>query len=436
VTEREWREASDMRQATTSLAAILVAAGALRFLGVGAGMSYPVAPGEAAIVERAVGMMQAGTLHPGSFEQPALYVYVQFATAILRFMTGALSGEWRTLADAAPADFYVWGRAVTALMGTATVLLVYLIGLRWGTRPALLAAGLVTVMPLHVRESQLVHTGVPATFFVALALLLSLRGHEQPRAAAFALAGAAAGLAAATRYSSALALLLPLVAIWMTPATRPSRLAAALASVAAAAVAFLLASPYTILDLPGFLDGLAAVGSAAAGDRPASPLLAHLDALRRTMHWPAFVLLFGGVVFAGVRAARGPGRVRWTLALAFPFIYLWFAVRYQAAPGASLLPLLPFASLLVATVVVSGVSLLRRFSIPRTLRTALIVALTVAVILPPSIAAVNVTRMARKAGRDAAAAGARPAGGVEAPAAHASIGPTTVAPGGYRRSGR
>ena len=399
MTEREWREASDMRQSTVSIAAILIAAAVLRVVGLGAGIPHAMAAGEAPIVERAVAMMRAGSLHPHSFEQPSLFLYLQAATATARFVAGATRGEWASLDAVAPADFYLWGRGLTAAFGTLTVLIVYLIGLRWGTRPALLGAGLLAVMPLHVRESHYVLTHVPLTFFIAVTWLLALRAHEQPRAGTFAAAGTAAGLAAATSYAGALALLLPLVALWMTPATRPSRITAALLMSAAFAAGFLLGAPYTVLDLPGFLNGYAALMAAPAhGAPPGGIWTDYLGELRRGLQWPAFLLMLGGGALALVRATRGPGRVRWTLALAFPILYLWLLSRGTTVFGRHLLPLVPFVCILTATAVVSGVSLLRRFSIPRSLRTALIVGLTVATLLPAAVASIRFARAARQAG--------------------------------------
>ncbi len=63
------------------------------------------------------------------------------------------------------ADFYLWARALTALLGTATVLLLYQAGMRWGTRYAALAAGLLAVRPMHVTLRRLIqnlHVGAPA----------------------------------------------------------------------------------------------------------------------------------------------------------------------------------------------------------------------------------------------------------------------------------
>jgi hypothetical protein len=393
MTEREWREASDMRKSSAMFAVVLVTAAVFRFWSLGAGIPYSLGVDEPEIMNRAVGMMKSGEFNPRFYDYPGFYIHVQLVVACLRFLAGATSGEWYTLAEVKPEAFYLWGRAVTAALGTATVALVYFIGLRWGTRYALVAAGLMAVMPLHVRESHYVLTDVPVTFFVTLTFLMSLRAHEQSRASAFLWAGAAAGLAAATKYTGALALLMPLIAAWMTHDVRPSRLMGALAAIAGAGAAFLVAAPYTVLDLPGFLNGYAVLMRSYAGKHPPdAPGLTYLKHLLNAFWWPGMLAIAGGLIFGLVRAVNGPGRVRWTLAVAFPLIFFWFISRQAMVFGRYVLPLVPFLCILAAVAVVAGVSLLRRFSIPRVARTALIIALTVGVILPPGIQAVGFNR--------------------------------------------
>jgi hypothetical protein len=102
------------------------------------------------------------------------------------------------------------------------------------------------------------------------------------------------------------------------------------------------------------------------------------------MDWPAFLLLLGGLGLGAIRAVRGPGRVRWTVTIAFPLLYFYFLSGQTLVFGRYLLPLLPFVCVLAAVGTVSGVSLLRRFDIPRAPRTAVIAALTAAALLPPA----------------------------------------------------
>ena len=374
-----------MRQSALTLAIILALGAMLRFVGIGSGIPFNIGVDEPEIMDRAVAMMRTGDLNPHFFDYPGLYFYVQLVVACLRFMAGASAGYWTSLDQVSSADFYLWGRAVTALFGTLTVLLTYFVGMRWGTRYAALAAGLMAVMPLHVRESHYVLTDVPLTFFVTLTLLLTLRAAERERAIDFAWAGAAAGLAAGTKYPGALSLLLPLIAVWMTLGAKPSRALASLSVLGGAAAAFLVAAPYTVLDLPAFLNGyahLAGYYSPKALPEPAS--VTYFKHLSRSMAWPAFLLVLTGFGLGAVRAIRGPGRVRWTVTIVFPLVYYYFLSGQTLVFGRYLLPLLPFVCLLAAAGCVSGVSLLRRFDIPRAARTAIIVGITVAALLPPA----------------------------------------------------
>ena len=374
-----------MRQSAVTLAMILALAAMLRFVGIGSGIPFNIGVDEPEIMDRAIRMMRTGDFNPHFFDYPGLYFYVQLAVACLRFIVGATAGQWTSLDQVDAADFYLWGRAVTALLGTVTVFLVYQIGMRWGTRYAALAAGLMAVMPLHVRESHYVLTDVPLTFFVTVGLLLTLRAAERERAIDFAWAGAAAGLAAATKYPGALSLLVPLVAVWMTLGVKPSRLAASLAAVGGAAAAFLLAAPYTVLDLPAFLNGYAHLAGYYSPKPLAEPAATtYFKHLTRSMAWPAFLLLLIGLGLGAVRSIRGPGRVRWTVTLVFPLVYFYFLSGQTLVFGRYLLPLLPSVCLLAAAGCVSGVSLLRRFDIPRTARTAIIAAITIAAVLPPA----------------------------------------------------
>lgn len=374
-----------MRQSAITLASILALAACLRFVGIGSGIPFNVGVDEPEILERAVRMMRTGDFNPHFFDYPGLYFYLQLAVACLRFLVGATSGEWTSLDQVSTADFYLWARALTALLGTLTVLLVYYIGMRWGTRYAALAAGLMAVMPIHVRESHYVLTDVPVTFFVTLALLLTLRAAERERASDFAWAGAAAGLAAATKYPGALSLLMPLIAVWMTLNAKPSRLIASLAVLGGAAAGFLIGAPYTIIDLPNFLNGYAHLAgyysSKPLGEPAAVTYYKHLS---RSIAWPAFLLLLTGLGLGAVRAIRGPGRVRWTVTIVFPIVYFYFLSGQTLVYGRYLMPLLPFVCLLAAAGAVSGVSLLRRFDIPRAARQAIIAAVTIAAVLSPA----------------------------------------------------
>ena len=318
--------------------------------------------------------------------------------SVVRFLAGAIAGKWSSLAQVSGGDFYLWGRAVTAAFGVATVLLVFQIGMRWGARHALLAAGLLAVIPLHVRYSHYVLTDTLQTFFVTLTFLLALAAHERNTVRAFAMAGAAAGLAAATKYSGGIAVIMPLLACWMTVAAQPSRRKRALATIAASVVAFLVAAPYTILDLPGFLNGFARLAGEYRVTPPESASIVYLKLLAA-----ARVSMAGAPARDGrprtrdrpSRSRSGPRPLgaRRRLSGAVPLD--------DSRPGARVrrgicCPIVPPLCILAATAVVSGVSLLRRYEIPRAPRTALIAALTIAALLPPALVSIRWVRDAAR----------------------------------------
>jgi 4-amino-4-deoxy-L-arabinose transferase-like glycosyltransferase len=383
-----------MRVSKGTLAAVLITAAVLRFWSLGYGIPYALGVDEPEIMERVVTMMKSGDFNPHFFDYPGLYFYLQLPVAIVRFLLGAIGGNWHSLAQVGAADFYLWARAVTALLGTATVFLLFQCGLRWGARHALLGAGLLAVLPMHVRESHYVLTDVPATFFATLTLLLSLIAHEKGTTKTFAWAGVAAGLTIATKYNAGVVLMMPLIAVWMTLDAQPSRLKCLLWMLGGCAAAFLVGAPYTVLDLPGFLDGFAHL---TASYRPRAGNVdpgyqVYLKHLKMTLGWPAMILLVCGFVLGIVRAAKGPGRVRWTLLVTFPFVYFLAISGRSLIFGRYLLPLLPFTCLLASIAVVSGVSLLRRYDIPRTPRRLLITAFTIAALLPPLVSAIAFDR--------------------------------------------
>lgn len=393
--EREWREASDLRSPRVALLLVLVSAAVLRYWRLGHGVPYAVSVDEPEIVERALRMMKQGSLNPQFFDYGSLHIYIQLVVSILRFIAGSITGAWGSLAEATSASFYVWGRAVVAALGVATVVVVHRIGMRWGARHALLAAALMAVMPLHVRYSHYVLTDIPLTFFVALTMLLALAAHERPALRLFAFAGMAAGLAAAVKYNGGIALIMPLVACWMTPSARPSRFACMVATIGAAAAAFFIAAPYTLLDLPGFLNRFATL-TAEYRNSPA-PIepgqLIYLKHLRLQFGTAGMLLVAVGLVMGIVRAIRGPGRVAWALALAFPLPYFLIVADQNIIYARYLLPLVPMLCILAAAAVISGVSLLRRYQFPRGVRTALIAALTLALLAPPALTAVSFNRL-------------------------------------------
>ena len=338
-----------------ALAAVMAAGFLLRVANLGSGIPFAVGIDEPAIMTTVVRILKSGDFNPRFFEYPTGYIYVQVGAAIVNFLVGAMQHSWKAVEQVGPSDFYLWGRFVTAAIGTATIALVHQAGLRWGPRAGLAAAALLAVMPMHVRESHFVLTDVPMTFAVVLTLLLSLRAAERPTLGAFLAAGAAAGLAAGIKYNALMAFSMPLLAALAVEHGRSlPRVTAVLAAGAACIGAFFVTTPFALIDLPAFLNGFG-TQAAAFTARPRSAeasWLIYVKHLRQAFGWPAALLAAGGMLLAAYRAFAGPDRVKWALTLVFPAVYFYLINGWGFMFARYALPTVPFIALWAAIALV------------------------------------------------------------------------------------
>ena len=314
----------------------------------------------------------AGRLMPHFYNYGSLQLYLVCFANTLAALAGAI--------DIVPKNFAVWypqwakmylvGRGLTVGMGVGTVFVVYRIGERlWGRRTGLVAALTLTVMPLHAQHSHFLTVDVPATFWAMLSLLWAVRlatGDPKPWRAAL-WAGVFAGLAAATKYNLALALLPLVVAVLAPPApnnggAREGRPVGALFTAASfrslappllgaggAVLAFFAACPGAILENAVFLRDLRfeAVHVQNVDDPTfrgtGSGFVYHVARnLDAGLGLPLLLLALVSVGYALYRRERGDGLLA---AFALPYYVLisLVAVRYARYT----IPLLPILALWV-----------------------------------------------------------------------------------------
>ncbi len=312
------------------------------------GVPFAVGIDEPAIVDRALRILHTGDWNTHIFDYPPLVIYLHAAVAIVRFLIGALNGEWASLDQFQIESVYAAGRLVAALIGVATVWITYRLGhdLESSTL-GLVAAAQLAVFPMHVRESHFILTDVPVTALTTAAVWLSVRAVNLETARVYAGAGVAIGLAAAAKYNGVVALV-PLLVIWSlrgrTAAGGYRHLAVALAS---AAAAFVLVAPYTILDLPAFLNGFAAqasrfaVGRVPGGDPAWLVYVKHLSLADR---WWLPLAGLGALAALGRRAAR----LRWAPVIAFGAAYFYVLSTHAPVFARYALPLVPIVCLCAA----------------------------------------------------------------------------------------
>src|SRR5215471_9197015 len=331
----------------TLLLVILAAASAARLWQLTAGVPYAVGIDEPQVVDRAIRILKTGDWNTHFFDYPSLVIYFHAAVAVVRFLWGALNAEWASLDGFTVFAIYKAGRIAAALVGVATVWLTYRLGVELGSRRVgLLAAAQMAVRPMHVRESRYILTDVPMTALMTLATWFAVRAARIGTVRAYAWAGAICGLAAAAKYTGGIAFAAVAVAWLINERQSRDRGLKIGAAAGAAALAFFIGAPYTLLDMPSFLDGFAAQFSRfAEPSRVADPTW-----LVYTKHlWMggqvAFVFALAGLV---VVLARRSSRALWAPPLAAAAVYFYELSIHSHAFGRYALPLLPVLSLLAA----------------------------------------------------------------------------------------
>jgi hypothetical protein len=241
------------------------------------------------------------------------------------------------------ASLSLTGRIISAVLGAASAIPVYLIGrTTWGPGVGMTAAAFLSVCFLHIRESHYGTPDVTACFLAAMTAYRSM--HLSPRlgATSYALAGALAGLALATKLLVWPVLLFPLLFVFLGgtdsggtgyPALpRAARVRARdwgklALTYASAAAAFVVASPQVVTkwgETWSYWKMQADVGRGGGLDRTqldaSSPVMGYLDFLHWGMGTPLMVLCVLGVAWLLVRPENRNAR----LLMTFPLLYFGF----------------------------------------------------------------------------------------------------------------
>ena len=253
-------------------ALILLCFGALwlEFKHVDGTLPYPLHVDEGFIAGPARRTLKTGTLHPETFNYPSLPHYLAAAGMAVGFVRGAAHMEIRELRQFREVGYPYYDNP--GVVGTARRLFVVLSVIALAAtgfsawlafrEPAtiLLAPLILLATPLFFNHSwTYLNVDIVGTCFVMLTTVTCLVGMRRPSMRQSAIIpGLCAGLATGSKYSLALAVLPVLLGIGLS-FTGARRVQAWAASGAAMAAGFLVAVPYSLIDIPRFLDGVAAM---------------------------------------------------------------------------------------------------------------------------------------------------------------------------------
>ena len=352
-----------------ALAAVVLIGFWLRAPRVGDGMPYFYHPDEANHFYRAVRMLQTNDYHPYYFLKPTLCFYIRMPAIAGGFLWSAREGEIRWIEEIVRRDendptgilwtashprIVMWARSVGTLFSLIMILATYGITRRvvaspW---PAVLAALLVACCPFLIAESSRIAVDTLMAAFCLLCVWLSLRVMENPTVGRAALAGLAAGLAVTSKYNG-----LPIVAVPLLACVLSDRcsLRSVTAALGFSAAGFLMGTPYAVLAVSDFLNGMASeivhYGILGHGNATVEPGWPHAQRYlsRMTRAGGGVALTAAGIAGVGVMLAT-----RWRAALvvlAFPAGFLALMLSQRVAAFSNMLVTPPFFAIAAACVV-------------------------------------------------------------------------------------
>jgi 4-amino-4-deoxy-L-arabinose transferase-like glycosyltransferase len=338
------------------LAVVLVVAFALRLWGIKQGLPYVYDVDEYGhFVPEAVAMFDHG-LNPHYFVNPPALTY------LLHVIFAVWFGGLRSHSSIArayalhPDRFFLVARVTVALLGTASVWLLYLVGARLFDRAVgLLASAVLAVAFLPVFYGHLALNDVPTLAPLTLSLLGTAGILRRGRMFDYLVAGVGLGFAAATKYTAGV-MILPLVAAAVSryfderPGGRQRRDVAIGIGIALAGAlgAYLIANPYSVIDFHLFRKELEiqseytemSKASWIGGPQQGS-FIYYLWSFTWGLGWVPALAALGGAVTIW----RKHRRVGWML-VPVAVLYLLFLSLQGRYFGRWLLPIFPVVCLL------------------------------------------------------------------------------------------
>jgi 4-amino-4-deoxy-L-arabinose transferase-like glycosyltransferase len=350
---------AQQRLAWCGLTLVLLTALGLRLWGIKQGLPYIYNIDEAGhFVPKAVEMSLPGHgLNPRYFVNPPALTYVLHIVFVLWF--GAGHGVTREYA-LHPGQVFLVARVTVALLSTAAVWMLYLLGARlFDRRIGLLAGAIEAVAFLPVSYGHFALNDAVTLLPLTLSLFGSAGVMRRGRKRDYALAGIGLGLACASKYTAGIAVV-PLAAaaaadyldstgrVPTQPAGRRVVIGIAIAGLGAL-MSFLLANPYALLDFRLFhselihQSNLADEAQGKLGAPKVGGVVYYLWSFSWGLGWVPALAALGGAIAIWWRSAR----IGWLLVPAAS-LFLTFMGLQDRYFGRWLLPIFPIACVLAA----------------------------------------------------------------------------------------
>ena len=346
----------------------------IRFWGIHFGLPSLYHPDEPEIVVIAQRMFKTGDLNPHFFLKPSLPIYLNALAYIPYYLVGKSIGLFQSRTDipspillamgvgqATMPSTWLLGRSLTAIIGSAAIILVFLIGrhLAHNWAVGLLAAILIAISPTNVTLSRYITHDTFVVFFLLLSFWGSVKLFEEGKTWQYVAAGVAGGLAASAKYNGSLILLTVILAHLLRSGLKRFKDYRLYLALASSVIAFLMTTPFAILDYQRFFADLqrqARIYSSGHAGMEGDALKWYLAYLWR-VEGP-LCLLAAIQILHGIYSRSRPI----ALLSSFPVLYFSFITLFVVRNDRTLLPVIPFLILLASMLLVGVVQRSSAFS--------------------------------------------------------------------------
>jgi hypothetical protein len=316
-------------------------------------------------------LFTSGDANPRWFGYPTLFYYLNTAAYFPFYWWGQVQGYFASPTDlpkltsiimgvsyAPDTSLVMLGRGLTLLFSVGMIALAVPLGRRASANKWVgpLYALFIAVSPILVYNSRFITPDTYVTFWTMLTVFWSVQLQHRGRTTDYLLAAVCVGLAASTKYNGAVVMVAPMMAHGLRTGWAGLKDWRLYLMPPLALVAFLMASPFIVLDSPTFWAGLGS--SAGAYSTGMSGMEGDSLPWYLKLLWQAEGLV---VILAAVQVVRGVvQRSKATLLLAsFSLTYLLFISSFSTHNDRTLMPVMPVMLLAATLLVADGIEALQ-----------------------------------------------------------------------------
>lgn len=305
----------------------------------------------------------SGDLNPHFFHVPSMHSYVIAGIWGSYFLIGKICGEFNSLTDFTNSFnkdstlFFILGRLFSAILGVATVLVVYYLGKRmYNHRVGILASLLLIFSPVHNKISHYMVPDGPMVFFLIFSFLFIWLIYLKGETKYYILAGLMAGFGMATKYGGQLLFIPLLLAHLFHGLEKKQSLKEIIFTFKPILsglffiLGFIIGCPYAILDFPTFWRDfnwqarhLYTAGHYGSSTAQPAWLFYLKYGFRENIGKFSQYLVFLGIVWGIIRL-----RKREIILLSLPLFLFFVMSNWKTMAVRYLLPVVPFLVLIGA----------------------------------------------------------------------------------------